>query len=407
MSNDSQMDELLELLQSENPRIRRKACDDLGKLGNPESITELVALYEQIDEDPRVREAAKKALRRFANQESGGGSPLLRNLGGLLVVTFVVLLVLNVVLRLGGGGGEPATVVLPTPVPREDLIAQSNMVLLAAAGDIQLLRDEWGAGAGLLPCTAQLQRPQAMALTPLERAVYPDFTFVDNLRATLVMLDNVANAWAIACDSPEKGTETQVQNALSALNDVETRLNELGFAIFEVEQNPAATIDPASLTVEPPTSTPAPTNTAAATAPPTATATITNTPAPTLDPNLMRDLDRIVANTTTEVGALLNQRWIPVQDGGASPFGCSGVRIEADYPPASPELAANEPDLAGAIEVLNAALGLARSSASSYETNCLNSTMNPTIIAAGIADAEQALETLDLAKQVLDDLKAR
>src|SRR5258708_33128268 len=65
---DPTLDRLLDQLFDEDARTRRKAAQELGKLGNPEAIADLVNVYNK-DADAGVRKAAGDALRTYRQIE--------------------------------------------------------------------------------------------------------------------------------------------------------------------------------------------------------------------------------------------------------------------------------------------------------------------------------------------------
>lgn len=416
MAGDSKLEELLSKLKDENPKARRKACEQLAKLGNPEAIVGLVNVYHRPDEDKQVREAAAKALRVFAAQEaranrSGESSKLLRFITVGLTFSLVVLVLLNVALRMGGGDGTPSATAEaaanPTPSNRDELLTRYAMHLVQAQEVVTELTSEWNAGAGKLPCGQTSPMPPAAPLSAVDQATFPDFGFVTDLNLALAMLQTVLNDWQLACQSAEKGTAEQASSALQRLRDVQDVLNQVAAAIDEATFNPMPTVGPSSTPTPNVTATPnaSPTPTIVLTA--TQTPTITPTPAPTVDPTILRDLERLVGNGQVAMNTLLNDRWLVVQEGGQSAFGCSVSPIDADYTTAPPELLVNEPDLAETINLINQALAWARSSSQAYQTACQNNRLTAEVISQGITEAQQALSNFELAALVIQQYKSR
>ncbi|MFP4322605.1 MAG: HEAT repeat domain-containing protein, partial [Anaerolineales bacterium] len=89
---DDKLDTLLEQLRDDDPKARRKAITQLVKHGNPEAIIDISNVYRQADEDPKVREAAAKALKYFAAREKSQGR--LAKMLGLARIVLVVSLVI-------------------------------------------------------------------------------------------------------------------------------------------------------------------------------------------------------------------------------------------------------------------------------------------------------------------------
>jgi hypothetical protein len=259
------------------------------------------------------------------------------------------------------------------------------------------MRTDWANGAGSLTCEATLKRPQPFIVQDIDRQTYPDITFVDDFNQALTDLQAVTADYDAACDSPELGTEEQRTAAEASLTDIDNLLNTVvAIALNEATVNPVATIAPP---------TPVPTATFDVTLTPSPTATVTLVP--TLNPNVaptVRELDRRISNTETELNSLINNKWLIVQAGGVSQFGCTGANFNDPYSEASEELLTQEPDLEAIIVVLNEALVAAQASADLYATNCNNGTLNATIIDQGLGQAVAALSNIELAKSELERL---
>jgi CSLREA domain-containing protein len=116
---------------------------------------------------------------------------------------------------------------------------------------------------------------------------------------------------------------------------------------------------------------------------------------------IMRDLNRIISNTESELNALINSKWMPWQSGEPSPFGCAASTFDNPYTGASAELLAQESDLGNIIQMINGALMTAQESADLYKTHCDANTLNQAVIADGLTLAENALENLQLARSEL------
>ena len=402
------VEDLITQLRDEDPVMRIKACDALGKLGDHEAIPELVRVYQQED-DLVVQEAAENALRRLGKEDGGGGggSSGLRNLAVLLVISLVVLIALNVVTRMSSSDDADATEVAVAtqaadPTNRDILLTDYAIRLINALDDVTALREEWTPGAGALACTATLNRPETFVVQDIDRQTYPDIAFVDDYNMALTTLQTVTADWDAACASEEKGTEEQRTAAFANLDIVQGQLDAVAVAINEATVNPAPTTSG-------PTAVPAATLSVTLTSAPTVPPTVppTPTPRPTISPELgevIRDLDRIIGNTETELNSLINNKWLFLERGEVSPFGCSGASLDGVYMDASEELLASQEDLAAIITILNEALTSAQASSELYATNCTAGTINATIIANGLEQAQSSFSSIQLAKSEIDRL---
>jgi hypothetical protein len=376
----------------------------LRKAGDPTAIPELARIYQEED-DPVVREAASDALRFFAKQEKsgGGGSSALRNVSVLLVISLVALVALNVVTRMGSASDdtdEADVTATPTaatvPTDRDILMTNYTLRLFEALDDINAMRTDWANGAGALTCEVTLKRPQPFIVQEIDRQTYPDITFVDDYNQALTDLQTVTAEYDAACASPELGTEEQRTAAEASLTSIESQLTIVADAMSTASESPVATIAPP---------TPVPTATFDVTLTPSPTATVTLVP--TLNPEVstvVRELDRRISNTETELNSLINNKWLIVQAGGVSQFGCTGASFADPYDGASEQVLTDEPDLEAIIVVLNEALIAAQASADLYATNCTNGTLNATIIDQGLGQAVTALSNIELAKSELERL---
>lgn len=387
---NSELDSLLDDLHSEEPKIRRKAVEQLAKLGDPNAITELARVYGTDDEDPKVKQAAESALLKFARQESGpsGGNSTMRFLSIGLGVSLVVLILLNVVLRLSGGSDDDTAEAGPSPVPTvgalpraEMLDYLANSVVVPSLENINTLRTEVTTETGTPACTAIIETLPVTEVLPAMRTNYPDVvSIIEEMNLAVDAINGVQTTWTSAC----AGEAVDLTSADALLAGAEEIITEVATDIVNAQQNPP--------TLAVPTETPTPT--------PTNTPTYTPTPRPTVDPTVMSALKRIVDGAIAEMNSLVNNKWTPVQDGGVSPFGCSITSLGEDY--VLPEdVAVAEPDLTALVVILNENLAKARASNQSYETNCLNNNLTPEIISQGLTDAQNALDTLTLLQETL------
>ena len=111
--SQSELDHLMDQLISEDAKVRRNAARQLGDLGRPEAIAELVNAYMK-DADAGVRKAAEEALQKFrgmeqrmmsgedgeeAQQKAGPNlAPLLSRLRILLGFTLFLTILVNAAL---------------------------------------------------------------------------------------------------------------------------------------------------------------------------------------------------------------------------------------------------------------------------------------------------------------------
>jgi hypothetical protein len=116
-------------------------------------------------------------------------------------------------------------------------------------------------------------------------------------------------------------------------------------------------------------------------------------------------LVRLVNNTKSSLNALVDSRWLIVQAGGTSAFGCGVDRIESDYTGAPEALLVREPDLAQTIQLINESLALARQTTEAYQSACRTNSYTPELIAQGIQDAQIALANLDIALEILSSYR--
>jgi hypothetical protein len=290
---DSALEALKQQLKSDDAKARRKACQQLGKLGDHAAIPVLVRVYKDAGEDPKVQEAAADALKRYARQipSEGGASGIVKMLVYGLAALFLVLIIGNVVLRLGRGEEEVADT--PSgPTPRENLIAEYQTLLTEIQADFALMQVEWANEAGLLPCASgdSLARPRERELSEIDKATYPDFAFVNQLNFAVFRLrEQVVRLYDLACASDENSTVQQDIDAANALREIDVALQTVATQLTEAINNPLPTIAPT--TPLPPdvltATAQAPTITPTETPAPTATATLGRlelTPVPTTAP---------------------------------------------------------------------------------------------------------------------------
>lgn len=266
-------DQLLATLkEAENPKARRKACQQLAASGDPAVIPALSAAYFN-DSDARVKAIARKGLARFRAMEhrlSGKGRAVDRFLS-LLVLVLALALVASVALRITGVL-EPSSL-SPTPrlwqiTERPALVVEISEELNALSLYARALRGEtikYG-NTGQPDCAAiaTYTPPGPFSLSSDDQFVYPDLALLAEKLAGIRALLPDPLAWLQnACQKPEEQTISILQAAKS-LDQVEVQLQEATDLLNRAIARPAPTNFP--------TNTPAPTA--------TPTATLTPTPAP-------------------------------------------------------------------------------------------------------------------------------
>jgi hypothetical protein len=402
------LEQLLGQLKDDNPRLRVEACKKLQDLGDPQAIIELSNLYKQEDETPKVKAAAEKALRHFAAQESGqkagggGLAKLMRSLASLLSLSLVLLILANAVLRL-------TATTLPEPSDKVALLSTYQEAnLKPALTNLDLLQQEWNAGAGNLPCAVrdQLQTLPDVTAQPIDLYTYPDLNFVGALQEATLRLRNVRRLWEVACrENGSKGTQEDFIEAQADLRIAGELLTQVLGGLISATTSPLPTNAPPADKQIPstlvPSVTPGPSPT------PTNTRIPTNTPLPTLNPALVSGLERTISNTQAALSSLKADRLEVVRNGEPSQFGCSANTVDPDFTGVAPELLAREPDLGGAIGLLNQALALARTATDFYTATCEAQNFTLANVDAAIAQVDEALTLLELVQGIVDQYKAR
>src|SRR3954464_6858665 len=135
--SQSELDQLLDQLFFDDPKLRRNAAQRLGELGSPEAIADLVNVYNK-DADPGVRKAAGDALRVFRRmeqqmlgtipEEEAGSGP---NLGPILgkarlglIALLAITIFVNVAVLIGKAipVSVETTPTLAAPTARNTLV---------------------------------------------------------------------------------------------------------------------------------------------------------------------------------------------------------------------------------------------------------------------------------------------
>lgn len=128
------LNELLDQLDSKDPRERRSAARELGNLRDVAAIEHLARVYRR-DADETVKKAAGDALKIYRQMEveqfgrkaeATGDNPLVKRLRGILTISLVVGIVFNLGLIgfkfLRNSGGTGGGTINLDPQPREKLV---------------------------------------------------------------------------------------------------------------------------------------------------------------------------------------------------------------------------------------------------------------------------------------------
>ncbi len=222
---DPTLDRLLDQLFDEDARTRRKAAQELGKLGNPEAIADLVNVYNK-DADAGVRKAAGDALRtyrqieqRMLNKgdaaESSGPNlgPLLTRARLGLGITLAITLMINIVFigmsiakSLQGTPTPPAAQTVPSA--RNDVVTLISKRLDDTRTEATNLRKVFSVvqGMGVSGMSQDLctQLPSStlnkMELAPIDRITYPDLNRVTGLlNIPIVKVEDLRTSYVLLC----------------------------------------------------------------------------------------------------------------------------------------------------------------------------------------------------------------
>ncbi|WP_119072444.1 HEAT repeat domain-containing protein [Aggregatilinea lenta] len=450
-------EELVERLHDSKPKIRRKAVRQLAVTHDPAVVPLLRTAYLG-DEDPSVREDARKALAMFKAMElNGGRRPLpvsetaLSRVLRILLILFVVSLVANIAWVGINGLGDDDDDSGPT-TDRAALISALAERTTQAGEDLKALREEieHHNETDEVRCEATYHRPQPYALAAADRSAYPDLADIEDLLTpALTDLQRAQTIWDTICQQ-QSADLIQGLEALKQLDHVSMSLDAIRDALDEALReptatataHPSATATQAEATVETAADTPIPAELATlepgvtpTAAPPTATLTITPTSEPTDTPTItptptqtplpypnldydtiLRQLsDRLVIlgdlQNTYETGMI--DYWNKAQAGQAvSTTFCSlpawptyffwndAQRAELERPDAA------DPELAQAVALINSGLDNALPARELFESSCRAQTL-ATTATQGLPLAEQAVSDFTEAQQLIEQIRGR
>jgi hypothetical protein len=423
-------------LSSPNAAKRRDAAYWLGEAGVDESITRLRTMYDDPQEDPEVREAAryalgmfkavKEALERgdeakvvlllrgivdegkFGRRRTTPASRLIMIVGVLFVV-FLLLAGANFLVATGGGSFSlpialnPEDAGTPSTAPnnaapasnrdRATLLAAVRLTFDQVRADSTTLQMQFQAvlGGGALDCTAFFNNAAALVLSQNETAAHADLAaLVGSINSARDSLQTGYRRYEQACfeemplaASEVGGVLAPVQAALNTLGDNEAALIQAETSGGAAE---AATAAPALETVVT-----------------EAVATVV----PTTDPQpYLQSLYPIVDAMSDPRGAngLLLQYWTDAFNAGVT-TGCDTPPpdIPADY--VLPQEAIGVPEaFTQAVVQVNIGLGLIRQGWDLFEQACSGGTLSQDAT-LGRQIAENATNAFSNANQLLASLQ--
>jgi hypothetical protein len=451
--NKPRWDALVEELQDPDPKVRRRACEQLAATRDPAVIPFLRNAYLQED-DERVRRAASQGLAAFkAIQagQAGRGLPftseqLRRILLGLAVILGISLLlngVVAVVGALGDGADEPNPAPeRTTPSEREALVAQLQEAFDHAREDANNLRAEIGHhnNSGEINCAAHYHRPPQIALAAIDRQTYRDLAVVEtNLNLAMFQLQQPQIIWDHICQS-QTTSLTDGLSALSTLDQVDGQLVQVDMLLQKAIREPAPTYGPSVTPLPTQTFTPEPSETlapttptitapASATALPTATPqpadTPTHTPTATRTPLPFPEVDYIIitreivqrfavmGDLQNTYGTGMIDRWRQAQAGEAlSTTFCTFAawpqpyQLPADQQTKLQQPGVADPELEQALSLTQEGLALAVQARALYEPSCQSGTLADTAD-QGIGVAQDAFDKLSQAQTLIEAIRRR
>ena len=441
------------LLNSTDPKARRKACQKLAATRDPAVIPFLRKAYLE-DGDESVRDAARDALAYFKavgeNRRMGPSLPIgeraLSILLGALAILFVISLLLNGLQIISSSDNKDDANkhrLVGDPTDRtalvnriQDHLSQARDLSANLHGEI----DQYNA-AGQVACPLNYTLPEPVALAEIDRYTYPDLGIAgDKLDVTLIPLQTALVLLNGACSDPAEQT-ARVLEASGKLDQANSQLNEVDQLLQTAITNPAPTVGPTETPL--PTWTPTPTATFTATPitptlPPTETSPATGTPlpptetpapTPTLAPTAtlpfpsgldysailkeLRDRERIIADLKNTLGDGMIDQWenagnnIPnapsrcTFDPWPAPFELSPDQLAALHAPG-----VADPQLEQAIQLQRDGIALAQQARALFEPACAGLTLANSAD-QGIAIATQALDKLTQARSITDEIRAR
>lgn len=442
-----------QLREDSDPKVRRKACQQLAATRDPAVIPFLRNAYIQ-DDDEKVREAARRALVMFKALHEGkslrrfpvGERVLTLALGGLAAL-FVISLVLNgLFLVLDRNDDDSADrIEQTTPSSRSDLVDRIQGTLGDADALTASLRGEITAynDTGRVACPITHEVPPPLQLAEIDNYTYPDLEIVAaRLDLTLTPLQTALVLLQSACGDPDTQTEKVLQTA-TKLDQVEAQLKDVRSLLNVAITNPAPTVGPTVTPLPTWTFTPEPTATpvpASATVPPTVTAPATNTPMPTLTPtvtpsptvtlsptptlpfpnldypDILRNLSRryiVLGDLQNSYGTGMIDQWQKaLESGQTSTSYCQLSEWPAAFSLSAQQIAllqapdVADPQLENAVRLQQEGLDLAVQARALYQRDCYGLNLAASA-QEGIALAQQAQEKLTESQSLTDAIRAR
>jgi hypothetical protein len=319
------IDQLIDQLYVEDPKARRTAAKQLGELGKPEAIAELVNVYMK-DDDPAVRKAAEDSLRIFRRVEqemrgelgssSGGALPKIRLV--LMIALFATVLI-NVGLFISKSLPQSVEVT-PTqadPTPRNELVKtlqdQINTFNTQAVALRLFFTNLQGMGfpalnveANKKECTTRTsQRVEPFHLAQIDNITYPDLALVGaDLDEAGLSLQQLENSLVALCGSTKDDDLTNQLNQFGGAAKLVQQVDEVKNSMLpsandklkKAIANPAPTVgptftpSPTKTPTPPPTDTPEPTSAETAVPPTAVGPTIAPTSAASATPTPLQKL---------------------------------------------------------------------------------------------------------------------
>jgi hypothetical protein len=444
-----------QLLNSTDPKARRKACQKLVATRDPAVIPFLRKAYLE-DGDESVRDAAREALAYFKavgesrrmDRSLPVGQRALSIILGALAILFVISLLLNGLQIINGGDNKDKNNhrIVGDPTDRTVLVTRMQGQLSQARELAANLRGEINNynAAGQVACPVSYTLPEPVALSEIDRYTYPDLGIAgDKLDVTLIPLQATLLLLNSACTDPSQQT-IRVLDASGKLDQADGQLNEVAQLLQTAVTNPAPTVGPtetplptwtftptATSTATPVTPTLTPTETLPATETPIPTATPTETrpPAPTLEPTAtlpfpsgldyteilkqLRDRDRIMGDLTNNLGDGMIDQWENARDNiPNAPSRCTFDAWPAPFQLTPDQLAAlhapgvADPQLEQAIQLQRDGIALAQQARALFEPACAGLTLANSAT-QGITIATQALDKLTQAQSIANEIRAR
>lgn len=427
-----EIDEMMDLLASDDPEERREAAYWLGEAAAADAVPKLVDLYEN-DENRSVRRAAgyalgmfravdramkrgkeKQVVRLLKQVEEKGKLGRRANKGGWIrrILGLLVSLVLmgaayqfvpNDIIRTVQTSLARVGLFEVTPVtPRATLLSDIRQRFIALRDNTTTLQGEFqkALGGGTLDCTAYFNIVEPIQLLPEDAGGYPDIAqIVDRLNVAHSSYTTAYNRFDAACLEIEPLAVEQVGPVYASLVNTIQTLPDLQTALDAAESGQEVVLPTIAPTAAPPTEilpTEAPTNT-----PPPTTEIIIADPR-----SHLATLYGIISNVTQVRGTatMLEQFWVDVQSSGST-LACGAAHPPVPENYVLPEAdALASPDLAEAVRLINSGLDEIRMGWTDFEFAC-NSNALAANAAQELRDVRQALASFQAAELLLNAVR--